>query len=151
MTKANGTKFGELNNYFGVPQGSILGPLLFIIYINGMLRVLKRCKIILYADDILIYADAETDGRCTQYLLQDINNKNNYLKKYKLKLNESKTKLLQINMNDDSVIKINNDTIEKVDRIKYIVFTIDNYKIELNKHIDYICKKVAKNWSPKTN
>ena len=43
----------------------------------------------------------------------------------KLKLNESKTKLLQINIKDDSVIRINNETIEKVARIKYLGFIID--------------------------
>ena len=46
----------------------------------------------------------------------------------KLKLNESKAKLLQINMNNDSVIKINNETIEKVNRKKYLGFIIDTYK-----------------------
>ena len=76
MTKVNGTKSGELNNEFGVSQGSILGALLFIIYINDMPRVLKRCKIILYANDILIYAEGETDEQCKQYLLHDINNIN---------------------------------------------------------------------------
>ena len=57
----------------------------------------------------------------------------------KLKLNESKTQLLQINMNDDSVIKINNETIEKVDRIKYLGYIIDKY-LKLNEHIIYIIK-----------
>ena len=54
----------------------------------------------------------------------------------KLKLNESKTKLIQINMNDDSVIKINNETIEKADRIKYLGFITDQ-DLKLNEHSDY--------------
>ena len=41
------------------------------------------------------------------------------------KLNEGKTKLLQIDMNDGLIIKINNQAIEKVDRIKYLGFIID--------------------------
>ena len=60
----------------------------------------------------------------------------------KLKLNESKTKLLQINTTDDSIIKINNETIKKVDRIKYLGFIIDK-DLKLNERIDYKCKKIG--------
>ena len=59
---------------------------------------------------------------------------NDWLKMNELNLNESKTKLLQINMNDDSVIKINNETTEKDCKIKYIELIIDKDF----KHIDYI-------------
>ena len=110
--------------------------------INDVPRVLKRCKIILYADDTLIYAEEETDEQCKQYLLHDINNINYWLKMYKLKLSDTKPKQLKINMNDDSVIIINNETIEKVNRIKYLGFIIDK-DLKLNQHIDYICKKIG--------
>ena len=76
--------------------------------------------------------------------IQDINNINFWLKMNKLKLNETKTKLLQINMNDDSVIKIHSEMIKKVYRIKYLKFIADK-DIKLNEHIDYI----AKNWQKK--
>ena len=67
MTKINSTKSGELNNEFGVPQGYILRALLFIIYINDMSRILKRGKIIHYADDTLIYAEGETNAQYNIY------------------------------------------------------------------------------------
>ena len=44
-----------LTSEIGVRQGSILGPLLFTIYINGLANVLERSNISLYADDVILY------------------------------------------------------------------------------------------------
>ena len=52
----------------GVPQGSILGALLFIIYINDMEKVLEKCEIVIYADDTLIFTDDKTDILCHENL-----------------------------------------------------------------------------------
>ena len=75
-----------------------------------------KCEIILYADDTLIF----TEG---------INNE--WLKMNKLKLNENKTKLMQININNELVFKINNQVIETVNQINYLGFIIDK-KLILN-------------------
>ena len=46
---------GEIDVLHGVPQGSKLGPLLFILYVNDIVKIVDKCKIHLFADDTLIY------------------------------------------------------------------------------------------------
>ena len=90
-----------------------------------MPKVLKKCEIILYADDTLIFTEGDTGHQCYDNITEDINNVNEWIKMNKLKLNENKTKLMQINMNNELVFKINNQVIETVTQIKYLGFIID--------------------------
>ena len=56
----NGKKSSTLDMLYGVPQGSILGPLLFILYINDIPNINKECTFILYADDANILISGQT-------------------------------------------------------------------------------------------
>ena len=87
MVKVNNTKSECINNNYGVPQGSILGALLFIIYINDMPNVLKKCEIVLYADDTLIFTEDSTDKQCIENMMDDVININTWLKMNKLNQN----------------------------------------------------------------
>ena len=106
-TKLNNTVSEEAINNFGVTQGSILGVLLFILYINYMLKILERCKVVLYADDTLIYKMAKSDRECQSNIKCDVRKINEWLKMNKLILNGNKTKIMEMNMNSGEVLKIN--------------------------------------------
>lgn len=143
ITKVNNVKSNKINNEYGVPQGSVLGALLFIIYINDLPSVVKRNEIVLYADDTLIFNESETDEQCNIKLMEDMINVNTWLKMNKLKLNENKTKIMEINVINSTNFEINNKVIEKVDKIKYLGCIIDKH-LNFKDHIEYLCKKVGK-------
>lgn len=142
-TRVNNITSDYLEIEYGVPQGAILGALLFIIYINDMPKVLEKCEIVLYADDTMIYAEGCDSETCKTNIMHDIENINIWLKTNKLKLNEKKTKFMEVNMISEEMIQINGENIEKVTHIKYLGFMIDN-ELKFRQHTEYICKKIGK-------
>ena len=78
----------------GVPQGSILGPLLFVVYINDFTKSINHSKVVLYADDtILLFADKNPDIIKSK-LESDLSCAQVWFHKNNLNLNVSKCKWL---------------------------------------------------------
>lgn len=73
----------------GVPQGTILGPLFFILYINDLLELLLDC--LAYADDTLVLASADTWHEAEQTMNLHLNKINNWLALNQLSLNLTKS------------------------------------------------------------
>ena len=59
---------------YGVPQGSILGPLLFLLQINNLVKSVKTCNIQMYADDTVIYTSHSNISVIEQILTSEMNN-----------------------------------------------------------------------------
>ena len=78
----------------GVPQGSILGPLLFIIYINDLGKYLNECCINLYADDTALYTGANSHIELLLNLRLELSIVSEWLKANRLTLNTKKTKFV---------------------------------------------------------
>jgi hypothetical protein len=85
----------EIVNY-GVPQGSVLGPLLFTIYINDIVHCINNCQISLFADDILLMSVNTNKETMEANLQNDFDNLNKYFYDNDLFISETKTKCLTI-------------------------------------------------------
>lgn len=146
IVKIGETKSQELNNSLGVPQGSILGPLLFILYINHIPACLKHCVAKMFADDTLVYVISDRIDEATQKINEDLNILYERLCQNKLKLNVNKTKVMIIcnkNIDKNSVnIHINGTRLKIENEIKYLGNIIDD-KLKFDKNINNVCKKVG--------
>ena len=92
----------------GVPHGSILGPILFVIYINDLPQCLMKSSIGMYADDTVIYFSATSPDLITQVLQNDLNYVEQWLQENKSVLNQSKTKwMLGKNQNTPQTLQYN--------------------------------------------
>lgn len=130
----------------GVPQGSILGPTLFIMYINDIVKSSKIMKFVLFADDTNIIMSGEN----LEQLLKQITNEMNKLKRWfnvnKLSLNLKKTKFMLFGKKktDCAVqIKVGDITIERVQQNVFLGVIIDD-KLSWKPHINYLRTKIAK-------
>ena len=130
----------------GVPQGSILGPLLFIIYINDIDRSSKHFNFIIYADDSTLCSTLKINADATQ-LNMELNNVSRWLNLNKLSLNVKKTKAMAFHMPQKTIIQpniqINGSNIEFVDNFVFLGITINN-KLNWNSHINKVTNKISK-------
>ena len=86
-----GTQSSVLEIDCGVPQGSILGPLLFLIYMNDLLSCLNHSEVILFADDTTLYASSKNIVQLYENINSDLADLIEWLRANKLSLNTSKT------------------------------------------------------------
>jgi len=133
------SSFSYINK--GVPQGSILGPLLFALYINDLPQYLSRAKVHLYADDVQIYLNCDKDktDSCAIEFNSELSAIKNWADSNKLTLNPSKCKCIVISkrgIDATSVpdILIGNEAIEKAKTAKNLGIIFNN-RLTFEDHI----------------
>ena len=133
----------------GVPQGSILGPLLFIIFINDMPKVIKHGKISMYADDTTLYVNESDVNIMSKKLTEDLEAITEWLHKNKLFLNTNKTKVMllgssprlrKVDENSFSVI-VNGCKLERVNKAKCLGVVIDD-ELLWHKQVNCVIQKL---------
>ena len=142
-TKVNNSFSTWTNIKSGIPQGSILGPLLFNIYLNDIFYFIKESNLTNYADDNTPYAtEAKVDS-----IIISLQNDTSILMKWfndnYFRMNTDKCHLLVTNHEKDVSINIEGQIIHGSKSVKLLGVCIDN-KLDFNEHLSNICKKVGK-------
>ena len=151
-TIANSTVSPQHYITCGVPQGSILGPLLFLIYINDLANNLQNCFTRLYADDTVIYTYGPTKSEASAKLQNSVDSLSQWCEKNQLTININKTKVMFFGTRkmckqiSDVSVKLNNRPLEYVKTFKYLGVNLD-MELKFNVH----AKAVYKLASHKTN
>ena len=132
----------------GIPQGSILGPLLFSIYINDIVKTSTKYLYLIYADGTTIYFNLEDFSAIDRetFFNTELNKIDTWLKLNKLTMNIDKSKTMlfhkrhQINTIN---IKIDHKTIERVSQFSFLGIMIDE-NLTWKNHVNMITNKLSK-------
>jgi len=131
----------------GVPQGSVLGPLLFLLYINDLPNSVPEGKIKLFADDTNLFVSAKTTNELESKANSYLRNLDNWLKANKLHLNTDKTCYSVFSPNKIPVptvaITINDTKIKCVKECKYLGVIIDD-ELKWTSHIEFVLQKLRR-------
>ena len=139
VVKFNDTASSTLPVVTGIGQGTILGPLIFIFYINDIVQSKGNFLINMYADDCILFKSGNNWNHMSDTLQPDINNINDWCKRNRLQLSYKKSKVLLIasrnklnSVDYTTNITLDNTPLHFVDSYKYLGITID-------KHMDLTC------------
>ena len=117
----------------GIGQGTILGPILFILYINDLVKEIGGVRINMYADDCILYCSGNTWERVHFKLQQSLANVSVWLERNSLRLNVKKSKCLIISnsckrraLDRDLTLMVSGQALEFVDNYSYLGYCLDS-------------------------
>ena len=131
----------------GVPQGSILGPLFYIIYANDFSRASSLLFTIMFADDTSVFIEGQSYENVYKVVNEELKKCDNWIKANKLTLNVKKTHFMIFHRSRmkpvNAQISLRNENIKQTNSIKFLGIIVDN-KLNWHEHIIYIKNKVSR-------
>jgi hypothetical protein len=131
----------------GVPQGSILGPLLFLLYINDITQVSNKLSFIIFADDTNLFASHSNLHDLHTIINEELALLTTWFKTNKLSLNINKTNYMLFSLREahssNTKISIDNQYLQQVTSSKFLGVTVDEH-LTWKTHINNIKIKVSR-------
>ena len=149
VVSINGFNSKLANIEHGVPQGSVLGPLLFLIYINDLHNSIKHSDVFHFADDTnLLHISNNTVNRMTRKINSDLKSLTQWLLANKISLNAGKTEVIIFKSPNKQIpetikIKMCGKILPICKQIKYLGVYIDEH-ISWKYHIDQLANKLKR-------
>ena len=148
FVSVSGFESNVANMDYGVPQGSVLGPLLFLLYINDLHLSTKYSKIRHFADDTNFLINNRSLKQLKKHLNHDLHQLCNWLKANKISLNSGKTELMIFRhpnkqLNYDLKVKINGKKLLPSKSVKYLGIILDPH-LNWSFHVDSISPKLSR-------
>ena len=131
---------------YGTPQGSCLGPLLFLIFTNDLYRNLDYCNAILFADDTTVYKGHRNKNYLRWCIETDLLKITDWFKANKLTVNIDKTVFMSFGPKDDRLnnIEIGGMKVNHSEHTKFLGLWLDE-KLNWNKHCSMLIMKLKRN------
>ena len=146
FVSVNGHVSNQTSVKYGLLQGSILGPLLFLIYINDLNHAIKFCKVHHFANDTNLLHFSKLVSKLNKYINLDMKNLTDWLNANKISLNVEKTELVIFKRKKKKLkcpirIKLSRKRLYPSNSIKYLGVKIDK-NLNWNDHIHDIATKL---------
>ena len=144
-------KCSNMTNVSTVPQGSILGPLLFVLYFNDLADHLQKCRILMYADDTVVYYGNDDLSNIEDTLTKELENVAEYFDDNDLIINLSKGKTeamlfgtnKRLSKQNRNIVKYKNVPVQNTNSYQYLGHTVDP-ALNLQETFNSSYKKAAK-------
>jgi len=133
---------------YGVSQGSVLRPLLFLLFINDLPSVSKKLKFYIFADNTIIYYETDTSWKLAKKVITKLMYLKRWLNANKISLNTNKTNYMIFHspgaeLPVNAAIKIGNRFISRVEYIRFLGLLLDK-NLSWKYHLSQLSKKLSR-------
>ena len=140
----NGEKSTLLEIKRGVPQGSVIAPTLFLLFINDLLESILFCKSYAYADDTIFVGSSHNLQQLEIKCNEDLSYINEWCNKNGMVINHNKSHFLLVNSTKNIKLYVDGEELQKKSSTKLLGFLL-NDKLNWSDHVDSLYEKVRRN------